>query len=125
MQQLIIIFRLARPLNILLAALTYVLGAGIVRYLGVSQNGIVFWFGLGYILLMQFSMSLLAEAHRPVEQPSEIEEDRAERVNLRKAALMVSTGALTAAAIIILLLAQLGTLSPSAVFFWFCPGWPY
>lgn len=108
MQRLLHLLRLSRPINILFAALTYVLGAGIARYLGVLQNIVVFWLGLGGIVLAQFSMDLLAEALRPVEQPSDDNENRAERVNLRKAALMVSIGALAAAAIIAILLVQEG-----------------
>jgi len=117
MQQLLTLLRLSRPLNLFLAALTYVLGAGITRYLGVSQAVASFWLGLGGILLAQFSMGLLAEALRPVEQPSENDENRAERVNLRKAALAVSLGALAATGIIGLLLGWEGMLSPVAMLF--------
>ena len=63
MQRLLLLLRLSRPLNVVFAALTYILGAGIARYLGVSQDVIVFWLGLGGILLAQFSMGLLAEAY--------------------------------------------------------------
>ena len=115
MQRLVLLLRLSRPLYLALAALTYVLGAGIARYLGISQDVVVFWLGLGGILLAQFSMSLLAEALRPVEQPSENDENRAERVNLRNAALMVVIGALAAAAVIAILLNQEGALRPTAM----------
>jgi 1,4-dihydroxy-2-naphthoate octaprenyltransferase len=117
MQQLLLILRLSRPLNIIFVALTYILGAGIARYLGVSQNIVVFWLGLGGIALAQFSMDLLAEAHRPVEQPSENNEHRAERVNLRNAALTVSLGALAVVAVIAILLGQEGALSPVVLLF--------
>jgi len=116
MQRLLLLLQLSRPLNIAFAALTYVLGGGIARYLGVSQNVVVFWLGLGGILLAQFSMDLLAEALRPVEQPSENNEHRAERVNLRKDALMVSIGALAAAAVIAILLVQ-ESISPIVMVF--------
>ena len=116
MQRLLLLLQLSRPLNIAFAALTYVLGGGIARYLGVSQNVVVFWLGLGGILLAQFSMDLLAEALRPVEQPSENNEHRAERVNLRKDALMASIGALAAAAVIAILLVQEG-ISPIVMVF--------
>jgi 1,4-dihydroxy-2-naphthoate octaprenyltransferase len=116
MQRLLILLRLSRPINIVFAVLTYVLGAGIARYLGTSQNIVVFWLGLGGIVLAQFSMDLLAEALRPVDQPSEDNENRAERVNLRKAALMVSIGALAAAGVIAILLVQEG-ISSVVMFF--------
>ncbi len=116
MHRLILLLRFSRPLNILFAALTYLLGAGIARYLGISQNLAVFWLGLGGILLAQFSMSLLAEALRPVEQPSEDNQNRPERVALRKSALMMSLGALGVAAVIAILLGQEG-ISPAIMLF--------
>ncbi len=117
MQRLLLLLRLSRPLNVIFAALTYILGAGIARYLGISQDVIVFWLGLGGILLAQFSMGLLAEALRPVEQPSENEENRPERVNLRNAALLVSVGALAAATVIAILLGKEGALTPVTILF--------
>jgi 1,4-dihydroxy-2-naphthoate octaprenyltransferase len=57
-------------------------------------------------------MGLLAEALRPVDQPSENDEYRAERVLLRNSALMVSVGALAAAAVIAILLGQENVLTP-------------
>ncbi len=117
MQQLFHLLRLSRPINVIFSALTYVLGAGIARYLGITENVVVFWLGLGGILLVQFSMDLLAEALRPVEQPSENDENRAERVNLRKAALLASVGALAVAAVVAILLGQAGVLSSVVLLF--------
>jgi 1,4-dihydroxy-2-naphthoate octaprenyltransferase len=99
------------------AVLTYVLGAGIARYLGISHNLAVFWLGLGGVALAQISMGLLAEAHRSVEQPSDNDEHRAERVNLRNTALNISFGALGALALIAILLSREGALSPVAMLF--------
>jgi 1,4-dihydroxy-2-naphthoate octaprenyltransferase len=62
-------------------------------------------------------MNLLAEALRPVEQPSENDENHAERVNLRNAALLTAIGALAATAVIAILLGQQGALSPAAMLF--------
>ena len=108
MQRLILILRLSRPLYVFFSAMTYFLGAGIARYLGVTPDVLVFWLGLGGLLLAQFSMSLLMEALRPVEQPSDDNQNRAERVALRNAALMISIGALAATAVIAILLFQAG-----------------
>jgi 1,4-dihydroxy-2-naphthoate octaprenyltransferase len=116
MHQLIQLFRLSKPLYVLFATLTYSLGAGIARYLGITQDVVAFWLGLGGIVFSQFSMSLLAEALRPVEQPSENDENRPERVKLRNAALMVSIGSLAAAAIIAILLGQ-KSVSPIVMIF--------
>ncbi len=117
MQQLSNLLRLSRPLNIVFAMLTYVLGAGIARYLGINHNLVVFWLGLGGISLAQLSMGLLAEAHRPVQQPSDNNEHRAERVNLRNEALIVSVSALAAIAVIAILLVLQGALSPVVMLF--------
>ena len=117
MQQLSNLLRLSRPLNIVFAVLTYVLGAGIARYLGINHNLVVFWLGLGGISLAQFSMGLLAEAHRPVQQPSDKNEYRAERVNLRNEALIVSISALAAIALIAILLVLQGAFSPVVMLF--------
>ncbi len=117
MQRLLLLLRLSRPLNAIFAVLTYILGAGIARYLGITQNVAAFWLGLGGIVLAQFSMSLLAEALRPVEQPSEDDKNRPERVLLRNAGLAASIGALGAAAAIALMLGWVGALSPVAMIF--------
>lgn len=117
MQQLLNILRLSRPLNVIFAVLTYILGAGIVRYLGITQDLAVFWLGLGGIALAQFGMGLLVEAHRPIDQPSDNNENRPERVNMRNAALTISISALAAVAVIAILLGQEGALSPVALLF--------
>lgn len=116
MQRLILLLRLSKPLHVLFAALTYVLGAGIARYLGITQDVLSFWLGFGGILLAQFSMSLLAEALRPVDQPSDDNEHRPERVVLRNSALMVSIGSLAAIGVIAILLFQAGTSSVVMLF---------
>ena len=117
MQRILHLLRLSRPLYLAFAVLTYTLGAGIARYLGVTQNIAVFWLGLGGVLLAQFSMSLLAEALRPVEQPSGDNQNRPERVLLRNAALTTSIGVLGVAAAIAIVLGQVGALSPVALLF--------
>ena len=117
MQQIFSLFRLSKPTPILITALTYVLGAGVARYLGNTQDLLVFWLGLGGVLLAQFSMGLLAEALRPVDQPSEDDLHRAERVILRKNALMTSLGALGVAALIAILMGQARALTPTVMLF--------
>ena len=117
MQRLLLLLRLSRPLYVIFAVLTYILGSGIARYLGVLQDVAIFWLGLGGVSLAQFSMSLLAEALRPVEQPSEDGEHRPERVLLRNAALTVSIAALGATAVIAIMLGQADALSPATMIF--------
>jgi len=117
MQRISLILRLSRPQYAVFAALTYVLGAGIARYLGVTQDAAVFLLGLGGIALAQFSMGLLAEALRPVDQPSENNEHRPERVLLRNAALTIAIGALGAAAVIAIMLGRAAALTPVVMLF--------
>src|SRR5574340_467198 len=94
MQRLITILRLSRPIYLLLAALTYVLGSGIARYLGKPQTLVVFWLGLVGVCLAQLSMNLLAEVFRPINEPIVEGESGAERKSVRDAALNISIGAL-------------------------------
>jgi 1,4-dihydroxy-2-naphthoate octaprenyltransferase len=96
MQRLQNILRLARPLVLMLAALTYVLGAGIARYLGNALTPIVFWLGLVGVLLAQVSMNLLVEVFRPLNEPILDEETLIERRWVHDAALYVSIGSLAA-----------------------------
>ncbi len=109
--------RLARPLYLLLAALGYVLGAGVARYLAISLEGHLFWAGLFVILLVQISMSLLAEAFRPFPEPLVPGETLAERRIQREAALYVSVAALAACGMIATLLYTSGRLQPLAILF--------
>ncbi len=117
MQRLLTILRLARPLLLLLAALTYVLGTAIARYLGNALAASVFWLGLIGVVLAQGSMSLLVEVFRPVNEPIVQEETPAERKAVYDAALYVSIGALAAAAFIAVLLYQEGRLPPPVSLF--------
>jgi len=100
MQRLITILRLSRPLYLLLAALTYILGAGIARYLNRPQVPTTFWLGLLGVLLTVLAMSLLAEVFRPINEPIVIDETPSERRLTRDAALYVSIGALASLAVI-------------------------
>lgn len=112
MQRLLTILRLARPLFLLLAALTYVLGTAIARYLGHPQTPSVFWLGLIGVLLAQTSMSLLVEVFRPANEPIIQGETPTERKAIYDSALYVSIGALAAAAFVAVLLFQEGHLLP-------------
>lgn len=117
MQRLITILRLARPLLLMLGALTYVLGAGIARYLGHPQIPTVFWLGLVGILLAQASMSLLVEVYRPANEPVLQGETLEERKWVHDAALYVSIAALAAASFIAVLLFQERSITPPALTF--------
>jgi 1,4-dihydroxy-2-naphthoate octaprenyltransferase len=117
MQRLTNIFRLSRPLYLLLAALTYILGAGIAHFLGKPQVSTAFWLGLLGVLFAQLSMSLLVEVFRPINEPIVSGETPAERRLTREAALYVSIGALACLAVIAVLLYKDRLLSPPAFLF--------
>ncbi len=117
MQRLFTLLRLARPLLLMLAALTYVLGTAIARYLGHPEAPTVFWLGPIGVLLAQTSMSLLVEVFRPIDEPIVQDETLAERKAVYDAALYVSIAALAAASFIAVLLFKDGSLKPPALLF--------
>ncbi len=91
------ILRLSRPLHLLLAALTYLLGAGIARYLGIRINGSAFWLGLVWVMLIQIAAYLLAEYFRRPFEPLGEADAPAQRLRLRTLLLQISAAALTLA----------------------------
>src|ERR1043166_7669897 len=111
------LLRLSRPLYLLLAALTYFLGASIGNYLGKPFRTDSFWLGLIAVLLAQASMNLLAEVFRPDNEPILANETRKDRLTFRNNALYVSVAALTANAVIAFLLYQNNHLSVIAFLF--------
>jgi 1,4-dihydroxy-2-naphthoate octaprenyltransferase len=98
------LLKLSRPLHLLLAALTYILGSSIPAYLGKSFSALAFWLGLAGVLLAQLSMSLLAEVFRPHNEPLVENETPKHKETLRNNLLYISYGLLTANAMIAFLL---------------------
>jgi 1,4-dihydroxy-2-naphthoate octaprenyltransferase len=96
--------RLSHPLHILLAALTYTLGASIPAYLGKSLQAPIFGLGLAAVLLAQLSMNLLAEVFRPYNEPLVADETPKQKETLRNNMLYISIASLTVAAFVIYLL---------------------
>ena len=117
MQRLLTLLRLARPLLLMLAGLTYVLGTGIARYLGHPQIPNVFWLGLVGVLLTQASMSLLVEVFRPANEPIAQGETPAERKAVYDSALYTSVAALAAASFIAVVLFKDGFIGLPALVF--------
>ena len=111
------LLRLTRPLHLLLAALTFFLGASIANYLGEPLRADSFWLGLIAVLLAQVSMNLLAEVFRPANEAIIKGESRKDRLLLRNNALYVSIAALTANVLIAFVLYNNNHLSTSAFFF--------
>lgn len=96
--------KLLRPLHLLLAALSYTLGASIPAYLGKPLNAPVFWLGFACVLLVQTGMSLLSEVFRPHNEPLFAGETPQQKETLRNNMLYVSIAALTTAAFLVYLL---------------------
>ena len=98
------LLKLTRPLHLLLAALTYTLGASVPAYLGKPLSIGIFWLGLSMILFAQLSMFLLAEVFRPYNEPLLENETPKQKETLRNNALYISIAALTVTAFIVYLL---------------------
>ena len=96
--------KLSRPLHLLLAALTYTLGASIPAYLGNFLQPEIFALGLAGVLLAQLSMSLLAEVFRPHNESLIENETPQQKETLRNNLLYISIAALTVTAFIVYLL---------------------
>lgn len=111
------LLRLTRPLHLLLAALTFFLGASIANYLGQPFRADSFWLGLIAVLLAQAGMNLLAEVFRPENEAIVEGQSRKDRLLLRNNALFVSIAALTANVLITFILYNNNHLSTSAFFF--------
>jgi len=111
------LLRLSRPLHLLLAALTYFLGASIANYLGKPFRTDSFWLGLIAVLLAQASMNLLAEVFRPSNEAIVDGETRKDRLALRNNALNISIAALTANVVIAFILYNNNHFSIAAFFF--------
>jgi 1,4-dihydroxy-2-naphthoate octaprenyltransferase len=92
--------KLIRPLHILLAALTYSLGASIADYLGDTFRAGPFWLGLFGIVLAQLTMSLLPEIFRLDVEPLAENETRSQRQTLRNNLLYTSIASLASLALI-------------------------
>lgn len=111
------LLRITRPLHLLLAALTFSLGASIANYLGKPFRADSFWLGLAAVVLAQMSMALLSEVFRLDAEPLTENETRRERSILRNNALYIAISALTANAVIAFILFNNQHLSPAAFSF--------
>ncbi|MDQ3005455.1 MAG: prenyltransferase [Chloroflexota bacterium] len=106
--------KLIRPIHLLLAVLTYSLGASIANYLAVPFLANSFWLGLASVLLVQMSMNLLSEVFRLDVEPLLENETRNARQSLRNNALYISIAALAVIGFIAYLLFANNRLSPAA-----------
>ncbi len=110
--------KLARPVQLLLAALTYSLGAGIARYLGHPIHVAAFGLGLLAILSIQVAAYWLVEYFRLPFMPLEKDETPRHREALRSGLFQSATALLTVAGAIVvtLFLTRLLPLSAGVLF---------
>ncbi|MCQ3937343.1 MAG: hypothetical protein DPW18_09880 [Chloroflexi bacterium] len=92
--------KLSRPLHLLLAALTYLLGASIPAYLGKPFQPMVFALGLAGVLLAQAGMAFLREVFRPHNEPLIAGETPRQKEILRSNLLYISVGMIATTAVI-------------------------
>jgi 1,4-dihydroxy-2-naphthoate octaprenyltransferase len=111
------LLKLTRPLHLLLAALTYTLGASVPAYLGMSFQPLAFLLGLACVLLAQLSMSLLAEVFRPHNEPLVENETPQQKETLRNNALYISIAAIASIAFIVFILFANKTLKLPTFYF--------
>lgn len=109
--------KLTRPLHLLLAALTYLLGASIPAYLGKPFQLVPFVLGLAIALLAQASMSYLREVFRPHNEPLLEGETPQKKETFRNNMLYISIGMIGTIALIAFLIYLNFTLSLPAFFF--------
>jgi 1,4-dihydroxy-2-naphthoate octaprenyltransferase len=108
------LLRLARPLHLFFAALTYFLGAGIARYLGATMRWPAFWLGLLAVLALQAAPPLLMETFRLPLTPRLPGETVRQRERFRTLLLQVSYAALTLYGVAVLTLFLTRSLNLSA-----------
>jgi 1,4-dihydroxy-2-naphthoate octaprenyltransferase len=111
------LLKLTRPLHLLLAALTYLLGASIAAYLGKPFQLVPFILGLAIALLAQTSMSYLREVFRPHNEPLIAGETPQKKETLRNNLLYISFGMIGTIALIAFLIYLNFTLTLPAFLF--------
>ena len=93
--------KLSRPLNLLLASLTYLLGASVPAYLGIPFQWMPFLLGLASVLFAQAGMALLGEVFRPHNEPLVDGETPQQKETLRNNMLYIAVGLLATCGLII------------------------
>ncbi|MCX6033943.1 MAG: hypothetical protein NTV38_03050 [Chloroflexi bacterium] len=108
------LLKLSRPIHLLLAALTYTLGAGIAHYLGQPVRTASFGLGLLALLALLGAASLLTEYFRLPLIPLTQSETLRQRERFRMTILLVSYAALTISTVAVLTLMLTRSLNLSA-----------
>ncbi len=106
------LIKFVRPLVLFFAVLAWLLGAGIVRYLGRGVSWEPFAFGLVFVLALLPSAFWLAEAFRLPFLPLEAGETPRQRIRLRERLLFASYASLALAFVSVLTLILMGQIEP-------------
>ncbi len=104
------VLRLTRPVQLLLALLSYGLGMGVARYLGGLLNPLTQIAGGLSLLFLLAASSLLIEYFRPPTEPILTHETRQQRESLRPLLLTVSAAFISVAVLLAFLLYLQGRL---------------
>lgn len=84
-----------RPSHTILAALSYLLGASLARYLGLEFSLLPFLLGLLWLAFLLSAVNLLDAAYRNPAQPYLPEQSAPQREEYRRKLLLLATGLLT------------------------------
>jgi 1,4-dihydroxy-2-naphthoate octaprenyltransferase len=106
------IIRLARPLELVFAALTYSLGLGMAHYLGKTSGVAPAFVGGAAVLFALGASNLLRAYFVPFNEPLMADETPRQRAELRPTLMVIAAGLLTVAAFMVILLGWRGLLSP-------------
>jgi 1,4-dihydroxy-2-naphthoate octaprenyltransferase len=120
------LWRAAHPFSLLAGVLLYALGSGIAAYLGQVINWPIFWLGQGAVTLLQISSYFLHEYFDRTGQPpfqvpltrsNDDKKDGQAAGPARVFFLQVALTALTAGAVLTVVLLAEGTLAPVSFLF--------
>ena len=111
------LFVLTHPINLLFALLTYGMGLGFSRYLGVSLRIESQFMGGFAVLLLIASSRLLTEYFRPFNEPLWLGETKLERIELHQYLLTVSLSCLGAVVVLLFLLYRDGFMNVEVALF--------
>jgi 1,4-dihydroxy-2-naphthoate octaprenyltransferase len=110
------IIRFVRPLELIFAALTYLLGIAMADYLGKASSLATGLSGGAAVLFALAASNLLSAYFVPFNEPLIPDETVRQRAELRPTLMVIAAGLLTVAAFMVILLGWQGALSLEVTF---------
>jgi 1,4-dihydroxy-2-naphthoate octaprenyltransferase len=110
------IIRFVRPLELIFAALTYLLGIAMADYLGKASSLATGLAGGAAVLFALAASNLLSAYFVPFNEPLIPDETVRQRAELRPTLMVIAAGLLTVAAFMVILLGWQGALSLEVTF---------